>query len=91
MWLLFGAGAVISAVLNLLCLFYRKHVVWLGFVSISLAALTICAFYSDSASRVLHEDWSGLLDIMPMMNSILWWFIGILILVNSLACFSRNK
>lgn len=74
MWMLFGMGAIIFAVLNLIWTFQgrNKTVKWFSFISMSLTALTLCAFYSDGASRVVTEDWSGLMDVMPTVSTALW-------------------
>ena len=65
MWLLLGGGAVLFAVINLVFSLQSKSSRWYGFISLSLTALTVCAFYSDGAMRVIHEDRGELMDIKP--------------------------
>ena len=83
MWLAMGAGAIIFAILNLVWSFQQKSSKWFGFISLSLTALTVCAFYSDAAMRVINEDWGGLMDILPSMSKALWICVIISIFVNS--------
>lgn len=49
MWLFFGIGAIIFAILNLVWSFQNKESKWFRFASLALTALTVCAVYSDDA------------------------------------------
>ena len=91
MWLAMGVGAIIFAILNLVWLFKQKSSKWFGFISLSLTALTVCAFYSDAAMRVINEDWGGLMDILPSMSKALWICVIISILVNSITLLGDKK
>lgn len=91
MWLLLGGGAVLFAVINLVFSFHCKSSRWYGFISLSLTALTVCAFYSDGAMQVIHEDWGGLMDIMPTMSKALWFCVLASILINSIPLFRDKK
>ena len=91
MWLVMGAGAIIFAILNLVWLFKQKSSKWFGFISLSLTALTVCAFYSDAAMRVINEDWGGLMDILPSMSKALWICVIISILANSIMLLGDKK
>ena len=91
MWLAMGAGAIIFAILNLVWLFKQKSSKWFGFISLSLTALTVCAFYSDAAMRVINEDWGGLMDIVPSMSKALWICVIISILANSIMLLGDKK
>ncbi len=91
MWLAMGAGAIIFAILNLVWLFKQKSSKWFGFISLSLTALTVCAFYSDAAMRVINEDWGGLMDILPSMSKALWICVIMSILVNSIMLLGDKK
>ena len=86
-----GAGAIIFAILNLVWLFKQKSSKWFGFISLSLTALTVCAFYSDAAMRVINEDWGGLMDILPSMSKALWICVIISILANSIMLLGDKK
>lgn len=82
MWVLFGIGAIIFALLNIVYAFKNKTMKWFGFISLSLTIFTMCAFYSDGAKRVVVEDWSGLMDTMPTMSTALWICCVISVLIN---------
>lgn len=90
MWIILGIGAIIFALLNLLRIFTNKNAKWFRFISLSLTALTLWAFYNDSAVRVVNEDWSGLADIMPTTTKALLVCTIISILINSISLF-REK
>ena len=91
MWLAMGVGAIIFAILNLVWLFKQKSSKWFGFISLSLTALTVCAFYSDAAMRVINEDWGGLMDILSSMSKALWICVIISILANSIMLLGDKK
>ena len=91
MWLAMGVGAIIFAILNLVWLFKQKSSKCFGFISLSLTALTVCAFYSDAAMRVINEDWGGLMDILPSMSKALWICVIISILANSIMLLGDKK
>ena len=84
MWLVMGAGAIIFAILNLTCTPKQKNSKWFGYISLSLTALTVCAFYSDAAVQVANEDWGGLMDVLPSMSKALWVCVIMSILINSI-------
>lgn len=69
----------------------QKSSKWFGFISLSLTALTVCAFYSDAAMRVINEDWGGLMDILPSMSKALWICVIISILANSIMLLGDKK
>ncbi len=91
MWLLLGVAAIVFAILNLVWAFQNKDAAWFRFISLSLTALTLCAFYSDGASRVVYEDWGGLMDIMPTMSKALWFCAIASILINSISLFEKKQ
>ncbi len=91
MWLILGVGAILAAVLNLVRAFAGKDARWAGFVSLSLTALTVCAFYGDGARRVLGADWGGLMDIMPTVSKALWVCVAVSILVNAIPLLKLSK
>ncbi|MGL5440182.1 MAG: hypothetical protein ACRDA4_07335 [Filifactoraceae bacterium] len=90
MWMLFGVGAIIFALLNIAWAFQNKNTKWFRFFSLSCTALTLCDFYNDGAIRVLHEDWGGLMDIMPTMSKALWICTVMSILINSISLFKEK-
>ena len=91
MWALLGLAAIAAAVLNVYEKLNGQEEKYYRFASISLTALTVCVFYGDGARRVAAEDWSGLLDIMPVMSAVLWVCVLVSILVNGSTLFIRNK
>lgn len=91
MWLILGFGAIVFAILNLVWFIKKKGTKLFRFFSLSLTALTICAFYSDGAVRVVNEDWGGLMDVMPTMSKVLWICVLLSILINSISLFREKK
>ena len=91
MWIVLGIGAVIFAILNLITSKVNKSSRWFGFISLSLTALTVCAFYYDAAMLVVKEDWSALSDILPTISKILWGCVIASIIINSIPFFRNAK
>ncbi|SEU21004.1 hypothetical protein [Enterocloster lavalensis] len=85
MWLFFGIGAIVLASFGVVWAVQDKKAKWFRFLSLSFTALTICAFYSDGASMVVKEEWSGLMDIMPTVSKALWVCTIASIVVNSIS------
>lgn len=69
---------------------HKKRAKWYRFCSLSLTALTVCAFYSDGTRRVIKENWAGLMDTMPTMNKTLWVLAILSIVINSVSLFRGN-
>ena len=91
MWLIFGIGAFVFALLNVITAIKNKNAELYRFLSLSLTALTVRAFYFDGASRVIKEDWGGLMDIMPTMSKALWLLVILSIAVNSVSIFKKKR
>ncbi len=91
MWVFLGLASIVTAILNLFSWTQGKETSYYRFLSVSLTALTMCAFYSDGARRVRAEDWAGLLDIMPTMSTALWVCVIASILVNGITLFIKKK
>ena len=91
MWVLLGLAAIVTALLNVVASFINKEPKYFRFASLSLTALTMCAFYSDGAKRVIVNDWAGLMDIMPGMSRALWVCVIISILINSVSLLKKGK
>lgn len=90
MWLILGIVSIIFALLNVIFAIKNKSSKWYRFCSLSLTALTVCAFYSEAATRVVKEDWAGLMDTMPTMNKALWVLVILSIAINSVSLFKGN-
>ena len=61
------------------------------FLSMSFTSLTVCAFYVDVASRVVIEDWAGLLDTMPTLSKALCICVALSIIINSISLIKSYK
>lgn len=70
MWLIFGMIAVLFAFLKWREASKKRELY--RWASLSFTSLTLCAFYSDGAARVIREDWGGLMDTMPTLSRTLW-------------------
>ena len=90
MWMILGCSAIVTAILNVIWTLRDKDAKWFRFISLSLTALTLCAFYSADAVWVLHEDWSALMDVVPTMSKALWVLTIASIFINSISLFKKN-
>ncbi|WP_101696365.1 hypothetical protein [Clostridium minihomine] len=90
MWMVFGIAAIITAILNVVWGVRSQDAKWFRFISLSLTAFTLCAFYSANAKWVLNEDWSALMDVVPTMSKVLWILTIVSILINSVSLFKKN-
>ena len=91
MWMVSGLSAIITAFINIVSLVRDKETKYYRFVSFSLTALTLCAFYDDAARRVTVEDWGGLMDILLIMSIALWVCVIMLILINGITLFKSKS
>ena len=91
MWMLLGVAAIITAILNVIWRVKNQEAKWFRFISLSLTALTLCAFYSINAQWVLNEDWSALMDVVPTMSKALWVLTIVSILINSISLFKKRE
>ena len=89
MWIIFGLTAIITAILNIMN--FKNKAKIFRFLSMSFTSLTVCAFYADGASRVVIEDWSGLMDTMPTIAKALWLCVGVSIAINSISLIKSYK
>ena len=71
MWIIFGIGMIVATILNMVMTVKHKEAGYCRFVSMSLTALTVCAFYFEAAQRVVNAEWGALMDIMPFMSKVL--------------------
>ena len=89
MWLIFGGAAIFTALLNIMN--YKNRADSFRFLSLAFTSLTVCAFYADGASRLMIEDWAGLMDTMPTISKALWILVIISILINSVSLRATYK
>lgn len=91
MWIMLGFGAIIAAMLNLIWFARGKNASIFRFISLSLTALTLCAFYEADAQWVLAEDWGALMDVVPTMSKMLWSLTLTSIALNSISLFKIKR
>lgn len=89
MWLIFGAGAIITALLNIMN--FKNLSDLFRFLSLSITSLTVCAFYADGAGRVVREDWSGIMDTIPTISKALWVCVALSIFINSISLIKFHR
>ena len=89
--MLFGSAAIVTAILNVICSLGNKEAKWFRFASLSLTALTLCAFHNMNAQWVLAEDWSALMDVVPYTSKALWVIVILSILINSISLFKKTE
>ncbi len=85
MWIILGMSAAITALLNLIFSLKGKSVRWLGFLSLSCTALTVCAIYQLAAGSVIQGDWSALADTAPTMEKFTWIFTVLSMIINGIS------
>ena len=90
MWVIFGVAAIATAVLNIVWYFTKKNCEVYRFLSISLTALTMCAFYSQSSQWIIAENWSALLDVVPTMSTICWVLVIVAIVINGITLIKKK-
>ncbi len=91
MWLLFGLSAMVTALWGLVRMGTGKETKGCSFASLSLTALTLCAFYSADAQWVAHQDWSALMDVTPTLSGALWVLTLVSILLNGISLFGKRR
>ena len=92
MWFVLGGGAIIAAGLNIIWTANGKDAKWFRFISLSLTAFALCAFYAQASVWVLHQDWGALEDVVPAMSRALWGLTLISVALNSISLFkSKNR
>lgn len=82
MWFLFGLVAIAATGANLYLYATGKDYKIAMAMGLSFTALTLAADYSMVADWVRAEDWSALLDVVPIMSSALWVLTIISIVLN---------
>ena len=91
MWLFLGMAAIITAVLNIIWTLNGLDAKWFRFISLSLTALTLCAFYTQVYQLILIKDWSALYDVVPTMSKALWIITILSIIINSISLFKKKN
>ena len=91
MWIFFGIGAIITAIAGVICFVKHREAKWFRFASLSLTALTLCAFFSQVAGWAQAEDWSAMIDVVPTLSTLLWVLTVLSILLNSISLFAKKQ
>ena len=89
MWMVLGAAAMITAMLNLAWAAKNRDAKWFRFISVSLTDLTLCEEYGLVERWVLKEDWSALMDVVPGMSKALLALTVASILINGVSLFRK--
>ena len=90
MWLFWGITATIMSVFNIIWTLRGLDAKWFRFLSLSLTAFTLCAFYTQVYQWILVEDWSALYDVVPTTSKALWSLTIFSIAINSISLFNKS-
>lgn len=82
MWFILGVIAIIATCINLVLYASGKDYKLAMAMGLSFTALTVVADYSMVSNWVEAEDWSALLDVVPIMAAALWVLTILSILLN---------
>jgi hypothetical protein len=91
MFLVLGTLAIVTAIGTVILGLNGKNPEVLRFISVSLTALTVCAFYQMDAQYVAREDWSALMDVTSTGVALCWIGTVASILINSISFFIKKK
>ena len=89
-WFFFGITAIITAILNVIWTLRNREAKWFRFCSLSFTVFTLCSFYAEAAHWILVEDWSALMDVVPITSNILWFLTVVSVAINSISLFTRR-
>ena len=82
MWILFGGIAVVFTFINLHIYKAGKSYKLAMAIGLSFTALTLCSVYTMVSEWVKLNDWTALLDVVPYMETALWVFTIMSIVLN---------
>ena len=82
MWILFGGIAVVFTFINLYIYKAGKSYKLAMAIGLSFTALTLCSVYTMVSEWVKLNDWTALLDVVPDMETALWVFTIMSIVLN---------
>ncbi len=89
-WFFFGITAIITAILNVIWTLRNREAKWFRFCSLSFTVFTLCSFYAEAAHWILVEDWSALMDVVPITSNMLWFLTVVSVTINSISLFKRS-
>lgn len=82
MWFIFGLIAIIATFINLGLFAAGRDYRLAMAMGLSFTAFTLVAHYSLVGDWVEAEDWSALMDVVPIMSAALWVLTILSILMN---------
>ena len=82
MWFVLGIIAIAATFLNLYLYAIGKEYKLAMAMGLSFTALTVVADYTMVSDWIKAEDWSALLDVVPIMSKALWILTLLSILMN---------
>ena len=82
MWILFGGIAVVFTFINLYIYKAGKSYKLAMAIGLSFTALTLCSVYTMVSEWVKLNDSTALLDVVPYMETALWVFTIMSIVLN---------
>lgn len=84
MWIICGGLSVIFCIVGYLMLLKKNRVAyWASLCSLSFTSLTLLSEYKMVMNWVNANDWSALLDVVPLMYPILTGYLIIMLLANA--------
>ena len=84
LWMPFGIASIIFSIISLIQNINKKskNSIWFTVVSLSLTALFVVMQYQMIDSWLQGEDFSALLDVVPIMSSIVTIYVILVIIIN---------
>ena len=92
MWIILGIDTLVSTIINIY-FGINKHVYtkWATAFALSFISLTVLSQYFMVKNWVELEDWSALLDVVPIMTTALTIFTVIFLTVNIFVLWNASK
>lgn len=85
MWIVYAALSIIFCVIGWIMVSKKKITTcWASASSLAFVALTLLMEYKMVLNWVNTEDWSALLDVVPIMFTILTGYVIIMFLANAI-------
>lgn len=91
MWIVFGGIAIVATFLNIYMYKVGKNYKLAMAIGLSFTALALCSQYTLVSGWVKVNDWSALLDVVPSMETALWFLTIISIVLNITPIFLELK
>lgn len=87
MWIVFGGVAIVSTFINLYMYKCGKNYKIAMAVGLSFTSLTLCSQYTMISKWIKSNDFTALLDVIPYMETALWFLTIISIVLNIIPIF----